>query len=396
MKLTMRSAALQLPLLSLLLVLSPGPASAIVINLLYEVPDVSKPEVVRAFTQAEMDVIDQARDFWELHIDSAEVFGIDCAVVDLPGSRLGEANPDPADPMGTPVGGRILIDTRTGIGQKPFFVDPTPDENSEYQPVQATTPAAFATGDPASPAFDKFDLLTVAIHELGHVLGISSSYVNSAMSLQPSPDTHPNQKVYVFGGSAALGDPVADYKAGVFFTDGAIYVPASDEDPEEGGSTGGDPSHLDDVDFGGGAAGLFPLNVMNESLLVSERFLIAEPELDVLADAYAYTVVPEPGPSALAAAAIATLATLCERRRRAAGARVRVGRTPRGTARRTNLRSKNELGGHPDSEPAGVRGRRGGRARSCSDEAGCRGVGPPTRRNAVGESSRAGERRGKE
>jgi hypothetical protein len=298
-----RPWGLALALILAPLALAPSPAAAIIINLTYETPDVTRPDVVRPFTQAEIDVIDQARHFWEQRIDSPETFGISCAVVDLPGSRLGEARPDPADPSGTPVGGRILFDARTGMGQKVFFVDPTPDESSEYQAVHGGPPTALATNDPTSPAYDRFDLLTVAIHELGHVLGMSSSYANYAGQIQPSPDTSPNQKVYVFAGLATLGDPVADYRAGVFFTNGAIYLPTSDEDPNEGGSTGGDPSHLDDIDFGGAAAGLFPLNVMNESLQLGERFLIADPELDVLADAYALSALT------LAAVAVCGLPT---------------------------------------------------------------------------------------
>jgi MYXO-CTERM domain-containing protein len=53
---------------------------------------------------------------------------------------------------------------------------------------------------------------------------------------------------------------------------------------------------------------------MNESLQVGERFLIALPELEVLADAYAFAVVPEPGRGLLAVAAIAALAVLRRRR----------------------------------------------------------------------------------
>jgi hypothetical protein len=70
-------------------------------------------------------------------------------VGDLPGAYVGRESAN----------GRILIDTNAaGYG---WFVDPTPLESSEFK------------GTVAGPAVGHVDLLTVMVHELGHVLGIA-------------------------------------------------------------------------------------------------------------------------------------------------------------------------------------------------------------------------------
>ena len=80
------------------------------------------------------------------------------SVADLSGVTVGEQTP-----------GHITIDTdAAGHG---WFVDPTPNDNSEF------THAANAAGtdlfaDPSSAAAGHLDLLTTVAHELGHVLGL--------------------------------------------------------------------------------------------------------------------------------------------------------------------------------------------------------------------------------
>ncbi|MGL5795334.1 MAG: hypothetical protein ACRC06_13220, partial [Waterburya sp.] len=74
------------------------------------------------------------------------------SLVDLPGKALGETKD-----------GIIYIDkTAADLG---WFVDETPGENSEFADNSLAT-------DLDSPAYGKFDLLTVLMHEMGHVLGL--------------------------------------------------------------------------------------------------------------------------------------------------------------------------------------------------------------------------------
>jgi hypothetical protein len=73
----------------------------------------------------------------------------------------------PSELLGAEFGHAILIDPDSaGFG---WFVDSTPDGDSEFS-ERSNTGDLFATED--SPAEDSIDLLSVIIHELGHVLGL--------------------------------------------------------------------------------------------------------------------------------------------------------------------------------------------------------------------------------
>jgi len=82
---------------------------------------------------------------------------IEFEIADLPGEQLGQT-----------IGDRILIDTdAAGYG---WFVDATPYDDEEYEPTDLSTQLAAVPGSPAS---ERVDLLTVVMHELGHVAGLS-------------------------------------------------------------------------------------------------------------------------------------------------------------------------------------------------------------------------------
>lgn len=75
------------------------------------------------------------------------------AVADLPGDLLGQAS-----------GNTITLDVdAAGYG---WFIDATPGEDSEFDPDYA----AKHDGE-ISPAANRVDLLTVVMHEMGHLLG---------------------------------------------------------------------------------------------------------------------------------------------------------------------------------------------------------------------------------
>ena len=86
---------------------------------------------------------------------SAALANVSVEIADLPGMLLGED-----------IGNKIIINRdAAGYG---WFVDPTPADDSEFADVLG--PHALAA-DAGSPAANRADLLTVVMHEMGHVLG---------------------------------------------------------------------------------------------------------------------------------------------------------------------------------------------------------------------------------
>ena len=106
--------------------------------------------------------------------------GLRVAVADLPGLYLGQTH-----------GTTIYLDpTAAGHG---WFIDPTPADDSEFA----------APGDQGE--FGRMDLLTVVMHEIGHVLGhvndgtgVMSETLAAGTRLAPAVD------------AAAPADPPAD------------------------------------------------------------------------------------------------------------------------------------------------------------------------------------------
>ncbi len=88
--------------------------------------------------------------------DEERLDGVTLGVADLPGLALAQTN-----------GTAILVDLdAAGHG---WFVDETPDDDVEFQ-QPLTSDALHAVGN--GPARDGVDLLTVVMHELGHVIGL--------------------------------------------------------------------------------------------------------------------------------------------------------------------------------------------------------------------------------
>jgi hypothetical protein len=89
-------------------------------------------------------------------------------VVDLPGSMLGRA-----------LNNVIQIDTdAAGFG---WFVDATPHDDVEFMYDAATHQFVAAAGSPAS---ERVDLLTVVLHELGHVLDLENTDSHGLMDAE--------------------------------------------------------------------------------------------------------------------------------------------------------------------------------------------------------------------
>jgi len=121
---------------------------------------------------------------WSGLVSGLAPFTLTLAFEDLPGSQLGETHTTTLDPSGNPSAGTIILDTNAaGVG---WFVDPTPFDTSELSLVLDDT--AFQAA-PGSPAADKYDLLTVLLHEIGHLAGFTPYLAGFASHVETIGDT---------------------------------------------------------------------------------------------------------------------------------------------------------------------------------------------------------------
>lgn len=91
-----------------------------------------------------------------------------------------------SDSNGVPISGTVTINMALDMeGNTQWFLDPTPDENSEFMGTLAHAYARSPT--PGGPAAGMRDLRTLLVHELGHTMGVSSGstlmYSNAAVTV---------------------------------------------------------------------------------------------------------------------------------------------------------------------------------------------------------------------
>ena len=113
-------------------------------------------------SQAELDsLVGAAIARWEATgltpAQDAVLHSVTFSVQDLPGWYLGEATP-----------GHVILDLNAAGNS--WFIDPTPNDDSEFAGSHAT-----ATGGAAG----RIDALTTVMHELGHQLGLDDTYASA-------------------------------------------------------------------------------------------------------------------------------------------------------------------------------------------------------------------------
>jgi DNA/RNA endonuclease G (NUC1)/PKD repeat protein len=103
---------------------------------------------------------------WTEFLQSPTPFNLKIEIQDLPTGQLAEATITGYDTNNRPNAGTLTLDTDgNSLG---WFIDTTPDDNTEFD--QTLNPTAFRATTGA--AAGKYDLLTTILHELGHLNGI--------------------------------------------------------------------------------------------------------------------------------------------------------------------------------------------------------------------------------
>jgi hypothetical protein len=108
-------------------------------------------------------IVTEALALWATvtNVPALTVKNIPVVIADLPDGGPGQL------PVIGYTNGTVLIDVNAGgFG---WFIDPTPADNTEFV---GTSGSNYLTAPAGSPAAGRMDLLTVVMHELGHVFGL--------------------------------------------------------------------------------------------------------------------------------------------------------------------------------------------------------------------------------
>ena len=140
-------------------------------------PAPATPQGVTTLTDSQLaPIVVEAKQLWTAALGAADprltvLNNVDIQVGNLPDGMLGETT-----------GNSILIDRNAGGWG--WFVDPTPQDNSEFS-VRLVSGALAA--NPASAAFGRMDLLTTVLHEMGNAMGFAETDGQGVMGLVLDP-----------------------------------------------------------------------------------------------------------------------------------------------------------------------------------------------------------------
>jgi hypothetical protein len=136
-------------------------------------------------------IVAAAVERWSLALGGADIGaaleGVVFVVGDLKSQALAQA-----------VGNVVVIDANAaGHG---WFIDPTPYDDAEYA---GQSPDGSLTAAASSPAYGCMDLLSVVMHEIGHLLGFGHDDSGSGTIMSGTLD--PGTRVVAIDGSASAG-----------------------------------------------------------------------------------------------------------------------------------------------------------------------------------------------
>jgi hypothetical protein len=128
-------------------------------------------------------ISDEALAAWMEILGESLNLDLELAVADLDGQVLGFAEIIGFGPDGRPSSARVTIDR--DAAERGWFVDQTPLVGSEFG-VSRGDLAVGSTAD--SPAYGRYDLYTFALHEIGHLLGLTAQFSGFAAASERGID----------------------------------------------------------------------------------------------------------------------------------------------------------------------------------------------------------------